>query len=99
MHILQIHGLMTILKNISHNALVIRIFISITLSEFSPENLTKVMIISKIRMIDTFSSIFPLIMVLEPISLSRTRSPNQTFGHIIRPKHPIVLHPITFKFV
>ena len=55
---------------------------SITLSEFSPENFTKVNFLCKIGMIYTFSSIFPLIMVLEPNSLFLTRSPNAMFGHI-----------------
>ena len=68
MYILRIQGLMTIPYIISHNALVIRIFLFITHSEFSPENFTKVTISDKIGMIYTFCPIFPLIMVLEPIS-------------------------------
>ena len=79
MHILRTEGLMTILQNIFVNALAMRIFVSITLSEFFTENFTKVMIFSKI---DTLSSIFSSMMVVEPISLLRTRSQNSKFGHI-----------------
>ena len=57
-------------------------------SEFSPENFTKVTFLCKIGMIYTFSSIFPLIMVLEPISLNHTRSSNPKFSHICDPVPP-----------
>ena len=57
-------------------------FRTITLSEFSPENFTKVTFIGKIAIIYTFSSVPLLIMLLGPLSLFRTRSSNATFGHI-----------------
>ena len=57
-------------------------FISVTLLELFPENVTIVTVFGKVGMIVTFSSMFALKMVLVPIFLFLTRSPYPTFGHI-----------------
>ena len=58
-------------------------FTSIPLSQFSPEDFTKVKIFGKIGKIYTFSSIFPLKILLEDISPFPALLPNPMLGHKI----------------
>ena len=67
---------------ISHNAIVIESLIFLSLSSFFPENSTLVKVFNKIGLIYSFLSITPLILGLEPITISPARIPFPVLGHI-----------------
>ena len=80
---LRILVLMTIRSITSNNALAMKTFLSITLSEFPPEDFTKVTFFGKLCMIYCHIFINIPFMVLEPIAIFHTRLPYPTFGHIL----------------